>query len=569
MRIFIFCLLIGFQTVINAQEFSCGIPNQSLSEALLLQQRLQQALTRTTSGIQYIPIQFTVFTFDDGTGGVSNRNVNQALAELNRQMAPTAIQFYFKGTTIQRVPNSMLFFGLSESNIPQYNLQYGATDALTIYTALTTNYMGANVGGFTFISPQIQEHNLIALSNGMLSDRKTLLHEIGHYFSLYHTFNNADAIQANDRELVTRNFTELPPRLSANCATSGDFLCDTPADPRGLPNANVSNCTYSGTAVDANGDAFLPLVNNYMDYNFCGPYAFTPEQIQRMQNGLTLVTQPSNEYTLTAPETQQLAPTDVQVAFQDPFLVCSWTDTSTVETGYILEYATSLNGPFVPFQGVEANCSQVSLFNFEAGTYFFRIKPSNSKHNYSNTIGPITVGSIAQDAYSLRGGFNNFQDDHFLSTNDQITYTTSNLVFPAGGTTCRLRKNLSWATSWVFPSFPSGTVATSGSEAVIPQGTYSFTYNSTTGAYQFINPLQVNEIVQNFVAISPNPTEDFLQIKNEKSIDFTVKVFTLQGQQLPVPQQDGVVDLRTLASGIYLLQFQTENAVFIEKIIKK
>lgn len=47
-----------------------------------------------------------------------------------------------------------------------------------------------------------------------------LPHEIGHHFSLYHPFD----YNGGAKELVKRD-------TGANCETTGDFLCDTPADP--------------------------------------------------------------------------------------------------------------------------------------------------------------------------------------------------------------------------------------------------------------------------------------------------------------------------------------------------
>jgi hypothetical protein len=86
---------------------------------------------------------------------------------------------------------------------------------------------------------------------------RTLTHELGHFFNLYHTFQACDG---------------------ANCATSGDRVCDTEStstpyydcDPAG---AVASNCT---------GDPQLTM--NYMDYvqDVC-MYMFTAGQATRMQ----------------------------------------------------------------------------------------------------------------------------------------------------------------------------------------------------------------------------------------------------------------------------------------------
>jgi len=79
----------------------------------------------------------------------------------------------------------------------------------------------------------------------------SFIHEIGHYFGLLHTH-----YPENGYESVAR----------VNCTTTGDKLCDTPAD-YGITENEVDNrCKYIGTRLDKDGDEFKPLVNNFMSY---------------------------------------------------------------------------------------------------------------------------------------------------------------------------------------------------------------------------------------------------------------------------------------------------------------
>ena len=108
------------------------------------------------------------------------------------------------------------------------------------------------------------------MDNGCSTNGSTLLHEIGHYFSLAHTHStNGGGELAN----------------GSNCATAGDQLCDTPADP-GLSTLNVSSsCAYTGTFLDANNQAYTPNVKNIMSYSrkTCRT-EFSAGQYARMQN---------------------------------------------------------------------------------------------------------------------------------------------------------------------------------------------------------------------------------------------------------------------------------------------
>lgn len=103
----------------------------------------------------------------------------------------------------------------------------------------------------------------------------TVVHELGHYFSLLHTFEGEGA------ELVNGD----------NCETEGDLICDTPADPfrvgdDPLDYVDVDNgCRFINSRMDANGELYRPDVGNYMSYYpsacSCG---FTYEQYVKMAN---------------------------------------------------------------------------------------------------------------------------------------------------------------------------------------------------------------------------------------------------------------------------------------------
>ncbi|MGB0165899.1 MAG: T9SS type A sorting domain-containing protein [Luteibaculum sp.] len=107
-----------------------------------------------------------------------------------------------------------------------------------------------------------------------------LAHELGHFLGLLHTHMGSLCGLSAD-ELVD----------GSNCETSGDLICDTPADPFLAVNGGLvgSNCEYFGDCKDGNGQLYNPMVNNMMAVHpylgLCGP-EFTPIQIARMQYAL-------------------------------------------------------------------------------------------------------------------------------------------------------------------------------------------------------------------------------------------------------------------------------------------
>ena len=85
---------------------------------------------------------------------------------------------------------------------------------------------------------------------------RTLTHELGHFFNLDHTFAGCSSL--------------------ANCATSGDRVCDTPPS-----NAAVYGCPNAGATTKC---TVKTLTMNYMDYtNDACMYMFTGNQATRMR----------------------------------------------------------------------------------------------------------------------------------------------------------------------------------------------------------------------------------------------------------------------------------------------
>lgn len=93
----------------------------------------------------------------------------------------------------------------------------------------------------------------------------TLAHEMGHTFSLYHTFNGDGSSLSSSTQCPTNN----------DCLLDGDRVCDTP--PHRVENCNTTSCTSSGDLQNS--------FKNYMSY--CGSTTrFTQGQKERVRAAL-------------------------------------------------------------------------------------------------------------------------------------------------------------------------------------------------------------------------------------------------------------------------------------------
>ena len=111
------------------------------------------------------------------------------------------------------------------------------------------------------------------MQNTCVDDACTLPHEIGHFFSLYHTHGKSNF--GSTDELAN----------GQNCGVAGDEMCDTPADPMVFGKID-DNCRYTGKDKDKNGQSFNPPTSNMMSYsnNQC-LREFTAQQYARINYG--------------------------------------------------------------------------------------------------------------------------------------------------------------------------------------------------------------------------------------------------------------------------------------------
>lgn len=204
--------------------------------------------------------------------GITEAQILENVDTLNNKFAPICVSF--EVCEFRYIDNSY-YNTIKNKNWEEMQILYNVKNRINIYYVNDIQVPIAGACGFAGLGciTNVNSEGIVIkkLASCIGSTSKTLAHEMGHYFSLEHTFTGSGT------ELVD----------GSNCTTAGDQICDTPSDPFVMGD-NPSNyvdgsCKFISMLQDANGDYYDPMVGNIMSYYpdncACG---FTHDQYMRM-----------------------------------------------------------------------------------------------------------------------------------------------------------------------------------------------------------------------------------------------------------------------------------------------
>ncbi|WP_350206773.1 T9SS type A sorting domain-containing protein [Ekhidna sp.] len=260
--------LITFTTVFFVKGQSCGtvVTDSDLQNERAFQNFMSR-LRINADATYSVAITPHVVRKADGTGGLTEEQIIDAIDDLNAAYVGTQLRFYINDNI--NFIDSDEYYDFDSSQEGNFAPNYNVANTINIYFFNSLSSGESPLCGYTYLPSNGK--NLIMMANSCTLSGGTLPHEMGHFFNLYHTHGTTNT--GTTDELVD----------GSNCETNGDRICDTPADPNLSGVVDSSVCAYGGTATDANGQNFKPDPRNFMSYatNSCLTL-FTQGQKDRM-----------------------------------------------------------------------------------------------------------------------------------------------------------------------------------------------------------------------------------------------------------------------------------------------
>jgi len=225
----------------------CGTP---INKPNLDYGQQRQATQTLNEGPYCVTIKFHIVRQSNSTGGFNPSNLSTIIDNLNEVYNSHNIFITSQG------------YDLIDDN-DQYNFQYSNFQNLQYNTANAIDFFLVNqalIGTNTYagFAEDILSKRLVIANSYVL--QTTTPHELGHCLNLYHTHHGTFDEGGSD----TGQCLELPNESNGN--TCGDYISDTPADPKLYTygtNQNVTiNCIYTG------GNYYNPDTNNILSYSF-------------------------------------------------------------------------------------------------------------------------------------------------------------------------------------------------------------------------------------------------------------------------------------------------------------
>ncbi len=440
-------LLLLLATISVSFSFSQALPQQcgttfDMQMQILERTRANKEILRTNPvmdrDIVWVPLRFHIIAKNDGTSAVSEQKVYDQLCELNETYATVDLQFYLK--PFNYINNTTMYSDHEGTSfLMQSNRDNAAINVFVVQDAGGIPGVSSTLGYFSPFADW-----LVMRIDEVGRFKKTLSHEIGHFFSLAHPFLGWETPDHYDPEVHGTQVGTYSPggtlneyQDGSNCEEAADLVCDTP------PDYNFgfgwNSCNYTGGAKDPSGAVVDPMEVNIMSYFLaCSPedYTFTPDQSDLIITDLNTQARAyiRPNYTPThapingTPELLSPAQDETIPAYNVVHL--EWTPVEGA-TAYFVEISrlSTFATNFWRYKSVVYGTSKTIYVDMEADkNYYWRVRPVNEARTCaaSSANGKFRTGTtVAVDQLTQVAAFkvlpNPVSNDHNLRVSLNVT----------------------------------------------------------------------------------------------------------------------------------------------------
>lgn len=413
-RILLFCLLLSLSlpVFLSAQQAPhvCGTEwTEAQNDRLLRNIRNSKVNSYKEGGITYIPMALHLVAASNGSGRVEDWEAWELFCGINELWAENDVQFYlWNGTAgdFSYIDNDQVYN--TPYNTPFVIFQNKVDGVMNLFVAANATSPGGIGITLGFYDPQT---DIVIFDKDFIDNIFVAAHEIGHFFSLPHTFlgwESTDWGAGPAPDLVCAGICRNVENVArtgddANCDNAGDNFCDTPPDYRFGFGWNGPACDFTATALDPLGVAVQPQENNFMGYFFdCAAYSFSDEQLATIFADVADRGLSGGVIDPNLNDAVQTFPGDGQTVFLTD-VVLEWNAVNDANNGYLLEINRF---PSFPRSGIVFK-SVIDDLSYTPGgqlqnnqTYYWRVRPLNnascaswSSRSFS-TGTPVSVNEI-------------------------------------------------------------------------------------------------------------------------------------------------------------------------------
>lgn len=547
----------GFTHTPEAQRYYDSTKEQV---KILENQFLNRSLSaRSSTALSSIPIKAHIINTSEGTGGLTTLELDQAISIMNSIYIDAGIEF-FLCDGIDYI-NSDEFYNYTISQETALTSTNNVNGVINIYfTDSIENDSGGGLCGYAYFPGGPET---ILMANDCATNGSTLSHEMGHFFALSHTHGNSN-VAGSTEELVD----------GSNCDSTGDFICDTQADPKLDFNTVNLNCQYTGTSQDANAAFYRPNPTNLMSYSRkeCRNY-FSPQQYARI-NAIYQVSRsslacPSFEADFVADTTESC----------DASLTVNFTDTSIGATSWNWD----VNGDDI----IDYTTQNISHTYNSFGAYDVALTVSNGSENITKVKTEyIEVGAqeISTSTISMHLNLDDWPAEtswEFIDSNETLLYSGGPYVegiddFTLITETFIINPNQCYSFI-ISDSYGDGICCSSGN------GFYELkssdnTLLTTNGNFgfgtqdNFFNgTLGMNSFSAESILLYPNPSSNSITIKSTTLPD-SYRIYNTLGQVITQSKlstfSDLEINISNLTKGMYFLKLVKNNSSQVLSFVK-